>query len=581
MRDTPTPTGAWSILKRVYALLNRGERKTGGLLLAAVLLNSVVDLLGLAVVIPVIGLVINPELMESHAFLGEVYDVAFQWGIVSQKRFLIALCLFLIGAFLFKTVFGLWVNQVQTRFGFRVAHRLSGDLWMHHFTDSLEHMRSKSSGRILEEINGWPILFARVFITGGQLYFNELVVMALLAVGLTAYNPLVFLGVASIIGTGALLIRWLTKRRLQRNSTTIRTLAPQATSLVSNAVRGFLELVTFRAVRSMQANYLSKTRRLYAVHSNQMVLGIAPARLYEFLAVTALCTVIIASLTFGSAGPAFFESLSLLALSAYRVMPAMARVNARMIAMRGQMHLIDAMETGGGSHENAIPKPKSPLSGRIAMELQGLSARYEGKDEPVFEALHHRFEAGQLSTIVGPSGSGKSTLVSMMLGLHTADQGEIRITTESETLRLGTELSTADWLGHVAYLPQQPFLFEGTVRENLTLGGAVETLDETQVAALIDALDLRSALGENPLEFWLQEGGSNLSGGQQQRLALVRALQLNRPVLILDEATSSLDRQAGAAVLQLLQQEASRGTTVILITHDESVAEQHAGIALT
>ena len=244
-------------------------------------------------------------------------------------------------------------------------------------------------------------------------------------------------------------------------------------------------------------------------------------------------------------------------------------------------HLIDAMETGGGSHENAIPKPKSPLSGRIAMELQGLSARYEGKDEPVFEAVHHRFEAGQLSTIVGPSGSGKSTLVSMMLGLHAADQGEIRITTESKTLRLGTELSTADWLGHVAYLPQQPFLFEGTVRENLTLGGAVETLDETQVAALIDALDLRSALGENPLEFWLQEGGSNLSGGQQQRLALVRALQLNRPVLILDEATSSLDRQAGAAVLQLLQQEASRGTTVILITHDESVSDQHAGIALT
>jgi len=104
--------------------------------------------------------------------------------------------------------------------------------------------------------------------------------------------------------------------------------------------------------------------------------------------------VIIASLTFGSAGPTFFESLSLLALSAYRVMPAMARVNARMIAMRGQMHLIEAMESGGGSHKNAIPKPQSPLSGGIAMELQGLSARYEGNDKPVFEALHHHFEAG-------------------------------------------------------------------------------------------------------------------------------------------------------------------------------------------
>ena len=253
MPDPSTQSGAWNILRRVYGLLNRREQKTGWLLLAAVLLNSVVDLLGLAVVIPVIGLVINPELMETHEFLGKVYDVAFSWGIGSQTRFLIALCLFLIGAFLFKTLFGLWVNHVQTRFGFRVAHRLSGNLWMHHFSDSLERLRSKSSGRILEEINGWPILFARVFITGGQLYFNELVVMALLAIGLTAYSPMVFLGVASIIGTGGLLIRWLTKRRLQRNSATLRTIAPQATSLVSNAVRGFLELVTFRAVRAMQA----------------------------------------------------------------------------------------------------------------------------------------------------------------------------------------------------------------------------------------------------------------------------------------------------------------------------------------
>jgi hypothetical protein len=97
--NTKTQTSAWNILRRVYGLLNRRERKTGWLLLAAVLLNSVVDLLGLAVVIPVIGLVINPELMETHEFLGKVYDVAFSWGIGSQTHFLIALCLFLIGAF--------------------------------------------------------------------------------------------------------------------------------------------------------------------------------------------------------------------------------------------------------------------------------------------------------------------------------------------------------------------------------------------------------------------------------------------------------------------------------------------------
>ena len=213
----------------------------------------------------------------------------------SEKRFLTLLCVLLIAAFLFKTLFGIWLNHVQSKFAFRVAHRMSGEVWLHHFSDSLERMRSKESGRVLTEINSWPVLFARIFITGGQLLINELVVMVLLAIGLTAYDPVIFLGVAGIIGAGGLLIRLITKRRLQHNSATIQRLAPTSSSLVQNAVRGFLELITFRAVQSVQRNYLGHTRELYAVHSRQMVLGIIPTRLYELLAVTALCGIIVLS----------------------------------------------------------------------------------------------------------------------------------------------------------------------------------------------------------------------------------------------------------------------------------------------
>lgn len=580
MEVSPSPTSAFHILRRVYNVLNARERKTGLLLLTAVLINSVVDLMGLAVVIPVIGLVVNPDLMESHALLGEVYALALQIGIKNQTQFLVALCLLLISAFLFKTIFGLWVNHVQTRFGFRIAHRLSGNLWLHHFSSSLEQLRSRSSGQILDEINSWPIFFARNFITGGQLYFNEIIVMVLLAIGLTAYSPVVFFGVASIIGTGGLLIRWVTKRRLQRQSITIRSLSPITTSLVSNAVRGFLELITFRAVVPMQANYLKKTRRLYTVHSNQMVLGIAPARLYEFLAVSAMCVTIIISLSIGNAGEAFFESLSLLALSAYRVMPAMARINSRIIAMRGQIHLMDAMEKGASTNAQNLSPHTSALDSPISIEINDLSAHYEGKENLVFEGLHHRFESGKLSTISGPSGSGKSTLVNMMLGLHDAHAGEIQIVTATQSQRLRGELSTADWLKSVAYLPQQPFLFDGTVRENLTLGGAIQDLDEQHIVDLISQLQLTDALGAQPLDFMLQEGGSNLSGGQQQRLALIRALQLRRPILILDEATSSLDQSLTSVVVELLKDEAARGTTVILITHDKSISTEFDGIQL-
>ena len=163
------PTSAGAIFRGVHGLLDGREKRIALGLMGAVFVNSFVDLLGLAAVIPVIGLVVEPELITSNAILGSIYDIAYANGIGSEKRFLTLLCLLLIAAFLFKTLFGIWLNHVQSRFAFRVAHRMSGEVWLHHFSDSLERMRSKESGRVLTEINSWPVLFARVFITGGQL----------------------------------------------------------------------------------------------------------------------------------------------------------------------------------------------------------------------------------------------------------------------------------------------------------------------------------------------------------------------------------------------------------------------------
>jgi ABC-type multidrug transport system fused ATPase/permease subunit len=568
----------------VYQLLDGREKRIALGLMGAVFVNSFVDLLGLAAVIPVIGLVVEPELISSNAVLGSVYDVAYANGIGSEKRFLTLLCVLLIAAFLIKTLFGIWLNHVQSRFAFRVAHRMSGAVWLHHFSDSLERMRSKESGRVLTEINSWPVLFARVFITGGQLLINELVVMVLLAIGLTAYDPAIFLGVAGIIGAGGLLIRLITKRRLQHNSATIQRLAPTSSSLVQNAVRGFLELLTFRAVHSVQRNYLAHTHELYAVHSRQMVLGIIPTRLYELLAVTALCCIIVLSLIWGETDAAFFETLSLLGLSAYRVMPAMARANSRLIAMRGQMHLLDAMENAGKSEFSEAPDmvkrnvdvaSRVEIAGPVEIKVHDLTLAYESGD-PVITELNAVFESGQIHAITGASGSGKSTLINALLGLHAPKSGRISICGHA----LGDDLSSQQWLGHVAYLAQQPFLFSGTVRDNLTLGTANAALDEIRVLELMRRLHLTEALGANPLDFKLNEGGSNLSGGQQQRLALIRALQLGRSVLILDEATSSLDPAMRDAVLVLLQEEAQRGTTILLVTHDSEIAQGHSGVQL-
>ncbi|MEC8113662.1 MAG: hypothetical protein VX101_03095, partial [Bacteroidota bacterium] len=297
-------------------------------------MNSIVEILGLAAVVPVIGLVVQPETIQTNPTLRSVYDAVVPLGINTPSRFLIALCWLMIGAFLFKALFGLAVNLFQTRFSFSVAHRLSGQMWSYHFSQSLERIRGNDSGRILSEINVWPLQFANVFMVGGLLILTEFSVIALIAAGLLFYNPVVFLSIAALLTLGALIIRTATKRRLAVYSDIRRQIEPRTNTLITNSLRGFLELLTFRASGAVREAYLKDRWAIFRIQSNTTVLSLTPAKLYEVLAVIAVAGSIIIALLQGTPESGFLELLSFMAISAYRIMPSMSRLNGVVIRMR-------------------------------------------------------------------------------------------------------------------------------------------------------------------------------------------------------------------------------------------------------
>ena len=546
-------------------------------MLLSIFVNSIVEILGLAVVVPVIGLVVQPETIQTNPTLKSAFDVVAPLGINTPSRFLIALCGLMIGAFLFKAVFGLLVNLFQTRFSFSVAHRLSGQMWSYHFSQSLERMRGTDSGRILSEINVWPIQFANAFMVGGLLMVNEVSVISLIAIGLLAYNPIVFLSIALLIGSGALLIRRITKKRLLAYSNIRRQIEPQTNTLITNAVRGFLEVITFRASDAVREAYLKDLWTIFRLASNTSVLNLTPAKLYEVLAVVAVAGSIIIALLQGTPDSGFLELLSFMAISAYRIMPSMSRLNGAVMQMHGQHYVLETMERGC-SNQSQTPNRAAPATEHVEtvdIHTSQATFSYEALDDPVLEQFNHSFSHGQVHAVIGPSGSGKSTLISALLGLHKPEEGEIEVQLNGqEKITLGENLDLNDWILNVGYLSQQPFLFQGTVRDNLTLRVPGATLNEELVSSLIQKLKLDDCLGHNPLEFELHEGGNNLSGGQQQRLALLRALQIKRPVLILDDATSALDSELRDVVFELLRERAADGCNVILVTHDNELAQR-------
>ena len=166
------------ILRRVWAMLTQKERSRAGVLFIGIIINSFVDIIGLAAVVPVIGLVINPELIHENAYLARAFEWTSQVGIDTERRFLMFTSIALIAAFLFKALVNLGLNLIQTRYSFAIGHRISGLMWQYHFSQSLERMRSTESGRVLAEINGWPLNLANTFVVGNLRFINELMVIA-------------------------------------------------------------------------------------------------------------------------------------------------------------------------------------------------------------------------------------------------------------------------------------------------------------------------------------------------------------------------------------------------------------------
>lgn len=557
-------------------LLTRRERGRSVLLLLTIFLNSFVEILGLALIVPVIGLVIRPETIEKEWYLLKAFTLSSCIGIETPSEFLILLCFILVSAFLLKAIFGLGVSLFQTRFSYSVALRISGMMWTYHYEQSLQKMRSTQSGQILSEINSWPRQFAQFFMIGGLLILSEGIVVGLIAAGLLAYNPLVFLSILVLIGTGAVLVGKLTQKRLSSYSNTRSRLEPKTNSLITDSIQGFLEVITFKASSSIRNAYLKDRWRIFRIQSNTNVLNLVPAKLYEVLAVSAISASIILAIIQGTPQGGFLKLLTFMAISAYRIMPSMSRINVAVMQMRSQAHVLDTIEGASNVLKSRTSKRASKAvfyKDTIDIELQNVVLKYEASETPIINGVTTSFRHGKIHGIVGPSGSGKSTLINSLLGLHSPSKGRIQLLSENKTaLVLGKDCSMKAWLETVGYLSQKPFLFHGTVAENLTMRVEGAKIDHARVHGLIDVLELEQCFGAKPLEFIIEEGGNNLSGGQQQRLALLRALQLERPVLILDEATSALDHKLSEVVFNLLRKRAEAGCNIILITHNSEIA---------
>jgi ABC-type multidrug transport system fused ATPase/permease subunit len=267
--------------------------------------------------------------------------------------------------------------------------------------------------------------------------------------------------------------------------------------------------------------------------------------------------------------PTAVATLSVFMAAGTRLGPAVLRIQQNLIQIKGSaglarptLLLVDSL-----SDSDPLEAVKTQLNRDHAdfvaeAEMSDISFTYPGQEVPALRTVSLTVKSGESMAIVGPSGSGKSTLVDVLLGLLNPDEGEVMIS------KLSPRHAIENWAGAVAYVPQNVAIMNGTIRENVTLGYPVGTDSDEFVHEALRLAQLSDLIKEMPagLDTNVGERGAKLSGGQRQRLGIARALFTNPKMLVLDEATSSLDGQTESDLSAAINSLHGH-VTVVLIAH--------------
>jgi ABC-type multidrug transport system fused ATPase/permease subunit len=283
---------------------------------------------------------------------------------------------------------------------------------------------------------------------------------------------------------------------------------------------------------------------------------------------------------------AVIATLSIFAVASVRLIPVASQVMSALGSIQNSRHVVDifysdlmelsnnkitnnASSRISNSPSKNLKSISSSLFFNEKIEIKNVAYRYPGIQEPAINNLSIEIEKGSSIAFIGKSGAGKTTLVDVILGLLLPQKGDIRVDNQSIYKHL------REWQNLIGYIPQSIFLLDDTIAKNIAFGVPEDKIDFEKMEQAIRASELSEFIHSLPEGIYTSVGerGVRLSGGQRQRIGIARALYREREILVLDEATSSLDNETEEKVSESIQTLFGK-KTVIIIAHRLSTVEK-------
>jgi ABC-type multidrug transport system fused ATPase/permease subunit len=535
------------------------------------LFMAILETMGVASILPFMQVVSNPSLVQQNYWLSTIYR---ELNFSSTGTFLTFLGISALIIIAVNNGFSAFTTWLMYKFAWSQNHRLSTRL-LERYIDRpwsfyLSRNTAEMSKNILSEVQ---IVIQGVLLAALRFVSRVAIVLLMIAV-LAVANVRLALTVGIVLG-GAYGLVYVFIRRKQRRLGKERLLQNGRRFQVSGeALAGIKELKVLGRERLFLRRFKNPSSRYCSVGAANQVVGALPRYALETIAYGGVLLIVLYSLRTSGDIRNMLPVLSLYVFAGYRLMPSLNEIFTTAVLIRfnraplERLHsdLADIrMNPSERAEVGRIQEDlrREPLPFRKEYSLKDVSYTYPGADSSALCSISLSIFPHQVIGVVGTTGAGKTTLVDIILGLLEPTSGSIEVDGEA---MIGERVLR--WQKSCGYIPQVIFLSDDTIEANIAFGLPSELVNKKAVERAAAIAQINTFIDSLPNGYATEVGerGVRLSGGQRQRIGIARALYHDPAVLVMDEATSSLDGATEAAVMQMMQQ-VSKMKTLIVIAH--------------
>jgi ABC-type multidrug transport system fused ATPase/permease subunit len=432
---------------------------------------------------------------------------------------------------------------------------------------------TRNTADLVTAVN-WRIYLGRSFFEPCLKIFNNVLMVAIMLTALFVIQPVVSVIIFMVLGSTAYFIYTVIKRQLDRISTKARDYQLAINKEITMAIHGIKDVKISQKENIFVLKFIKKVVPLAKILGIQNFYSASPVLILETIGFVMLCLAICIMLLWGKTSTAYATgTMALLAVTAWKALPAVNQILGSITTARNALPYISneinyftLIEADKTIKQNTT---KQPLDFSETIKFNNVGFSYQDNTREVIHGLSFDIEKGQTIGIIGTSGAGKSTLVDLLIGLIAPVKGTIQIDDQELTSEL-----LFKWLKITGYVSQSPYIYDGTLAENVAFGMNQADIDREQVRKCCTMASMDDFIHDLPdnIDSSIGERGIKLSGGQQQRVAIARALYSKPEVLIFDEATSSLDTKSEKAIQKTIYSFKGR-QTLIIIAHRLTTVE--------